>query len=226
MVMSTADSIHDRLFDMIWEAECEDDHELANWTFGKAEQLAHDILKSNPQDDDACYAIALTLYHRHADTSERRACVQWLRKTEQLNPKHRWVPLYLGYQLFDDGEYNLAYKEFARVERDFFTSIDQHWRNLKTDELVLVCRVCGDFPVVSLQDVSTLVTRYVSASEEDWAVPIEIVRALTDRKTHGRFGCPFSGVASELCRLIEGIGYQTAFSEELAQFYALAETAS
>ena len=59
-----------------------------------------------------------------------REGIEWLRKTEQIDPDFPWVPLYLGYQLFDTANYADAYQQFDRVNREFFSSIEHHWRNL------------------------------------------------------------------------------------------------
>ena len=103
--MPDVEQMHEELGSMIDAAQDEQDHDSANRTFAEAEHLAHQILEITPNDADACYAIALTWYHRWYPQSERRKCVPWLHRTAELDPDHRWVPLYLGYQFWDDGQY-------------------------------------------------------------------------------------------------------------------------
>ncbi len=220
--MPETESMHKRLSDMIWDAQCETDHDLANRTFADAEQLGKDILVADPQDANACYAIALTWYHRWGSTSERGNCVEWLRKTEAIDPEHPWVPLYLGYQYFDAGKYQVAFNEFNRVNREFFASIEHHWRNLKTDELTLVCRIRGDFDSPDIASLRRLVSNYIAAPEEDRAVPMEIVSALNDPELRQRFDASPCDVAREGVRLIEGIGDENVFSDELRRLQSAA----
>jgi tetratricopeptide (TPR) repeat protein len=208
---------HQRLSDMISDALGEPDRDLANQTFENAEQLGKDILVADPQDANACYAIALTWYHRWGSSAERHNCIEWLSKTEAIDPEHPWVPLYLGYQYFDEGQFQVAFKEFNRVNREFFESIGQHWRNLKTDELALVCRIRGDFDPPTIASLRQLVSIYIAASEEDRAVPVEIVCALNDPQLRQRFDTSPCDVAREGIRLIEGTGEQRVFSGELLQ---------
>src|SRR5690606_28154138 len=112
--------------DLIWEAQSETDHEAANRILVDAEHLAHQLLELEPNDARATYAAALTWYHRWPP-ADRQNCVEWLRKTQQIDPDFPWVPLYLGYQFYDTGNYAEAFKQFNCVNRDFFASIDHHW---------------------------------------------------------------------------------------------------
>ncbi|GAB5406353.1 MAG: hypothetical protein Aurels2KO_45840 [Aureliella sp.] len=75
--MSDTESMHERLSCLIWEAQGEDDHEVANRLFCKAERIAKQILDVSPNDAQATYAIALTWYHRWPP-ADRGNCIQWL----------------------------------------------------------------------------------------------------------------------------------------------------
>lgn len=213
--MSDTEAMHQRLSKLIWDAQGDQDHRLASQKFADAEQLAQEILLLNPRDGNACYAIALTWYHRWLPSAERRQCLEWLRRTEQIDPQHPWVPLYLGYQLFDDGKFQEAHAEFSRVDRQFFESIEHDWRNLKTDELILVCQIRGDFASPEYASFSKLVADYIAAEPEDRALPMEIVSALVDPNLRARFSVDSQRVAEEACRLILGVGDQEAFVDEL-----------
>lgn len=202
----------------IEDAQAEEDHETANVLFASAERIALKLLDSNPNDAEACYAIALTWYHRWLPQKERRNCLQWLHKASELDPEHPWVPLYLGYQFFDDKQYTDAIAAFSRVNHDYFASIDHHWRNLKTRELTLCCRIHSDTSSVDFESLSRLVSDYITAEIVDRPIPSEIIRTLVTPSFLGRFDVDSIAVAKEMCRLIEGIGDQAVFANELGQF--------
>ncbi|MCA9029310.1 MAG: hypothetical protein KDA66_00800 [Planctomycetaceae bacterium] len=223
--MPNTEQMHEELDGMIEAALDDQDHDSANEAFAKAEQLAHQILELNPRDAEACYAIALTWYHRWLPQPERRNCVGWLRKTAQLNPEHPWVPLYLGYQFWDDGQYAAAFAEFARVDQGYFDSIEHHWRNLKTRELMLCCRVLGGFATVAHQQLVELVADYIDAEIVDRPIPTELVKTLAAAEHRSRFDVEPRLVAGEMCRLIEGIGDQNVFAEQVAEFQSAVENA-
>lgn len=208
--------MHERLSDLIWDAQGENDHDAANRLFCDAEHLAKQILDIQPNDARATYAVALTWYHRW-QPADRQNCIEWLQKTEQIDPEFPWVPLYLGYQLFDTGKYADAYQQFDRVNREFFSSIEHHWRNLKTDELMLVCQMRGDFDAPDIATLTKLTSNYINAEQEDRAVPTEIVNATIDPELRGRFNADPALVAAEVVRLIVGIGDQNVFPDQLAQ---------
>ena len=192
----------------------ETDHDVANEMFRESDTLAKNILELDPNDVEATYAVALTWYHRWPPES-RENCVEWLLKTEQLDPTFPWVPLYLGYQNFDTENYATAIQQFARVNRDFFASIEQHWRNLKTEELMIVCKMKGDSENLLFSELVDIVNRYIAAEQEDRPIPIELVAAMVEGDFIKRFDENPMVVASEVVRLIEGIGDQGVFPNEL-----------
>lgn len=221
--MQADEPMHQELWCKIDAALSEESHESANEAFATAERLASQLLASNPNDADVCYAIALTWYHRWLPKNERRTCLQWLEKADELDPQHPWVPLYLGYQHFDDEQYSDAIAAFSRVNHDYFASIDHHWRNLKTRELMICCRVRIGSSDAELGTLSQLVSDYKTSEIFDRPVPSEIVGNLVDPTYLGRFDAASTAVAREMCRLIEGIGDQRIFAEELGQFKTAAE---
>ena len=102
-----------------------------------------------------------------------------MRKAEQIEPDFPWVPLYLGYYLFDTENYAEAFYQFGRIDREFFASIQHHWRNLKTDELMLVCQMRGELAAPDFASLTELTSNYINAEPEDRAIPSEIVNAAT-----------------------------------------------
>ena len=207
---------HDRLWKLIDDAQAASDHEMANTLFREAEQLARRLYEAEPDDAEHCYAIALTYYHRWDTQHERQKCVQWLRKTEKLDPTHPWVPLYLGYQFFDEKRYTDAYAEFDRVNQNYFASRELEWRNIKTDELMIVAVILGGSTLVDFSMLVRLADRYAEAEAIDQPIPAEIVKALADSPNRERFTAPAEKVASEVCRLIRACGDVNVFPNELA----------
>ena len=222
--MPDTTSMHERLSDLICEAQAEADHDVANRLFVDAECLAKQILDLEPNDAPATYAVALTWYHRWPP-ADRQNCIEWLRKTELIDPDFAWVPLYLGYQFFDTENYIEAYQQFNRVNREFFASIEHHWRNLKTDELMLVCQMRGNFATPDIASLTELASNYINAEQEDRPVPTEIVKASITPGLRERFNADPALVAAEVVRLIVGIGDQNVFLDQLLTLKSAAEHA-
>lgn len=215
-IMHDTHAQHNRLWKLIDDAQTESDHARANSIYFDAEQLARHLHEAEPNDAEHCYAIALTYYHRWDTQHERGKCIDWLRKTENLDPTHPWVPLYLGYQFMDDKRYAEAYAEFDRVNQDYFASRELHWRNIKTDELMIVALILGGSSLLDFAMLVHLADRYAEAAAIDRPVPTEIVKALADSRNRERFTVPAERVASEVCRLIRACGDANVFSDELA----------
>lgn len=207
---------HDHLWKLIDDAQDALDQETANRLFRDAEQLARCLHEAEPVDAEHCYAIALTYYHRWDTHEERRKCVEWLRKAEERDPTHPWVPLYLGYQFFDDKRYMDAYAEFDRVNQDYFEARELEWRNIKTDELMIVALVLGGCTRIDFSMLVRLADRYATAEKIDRPIPSEIVKALADSQNRDRFTVPQERVAWEVCRIIGACGDVNVFAEELA----------
>ncbi|EMI19119.1 hypothetical protein RMSM_03952 [Rhodopirellula maiorica SM1] len=221
--MSQPDSKHDRLWQLIDEAQAETDHKIANRIFCNAEQLGRELHDREPADAEHCYAIALTYYHRWDSPLERRKCVEWLDKTEQLNPTHPWVPLYLGYQFMDDQRYSDAIGQFSRVNQTYFASIEHHWRNIKTDELILVAFIRNGSTDIDTTRLVRLADRYANAEQVDQPIPTEIVKTLAMAENRDRFDTPAHNIASEVCRLIHACGDTNVFPNELAELETAAK---
>jgi tetratricopeptide (TPR) repeat protein len=215
-IMNEIQTQHDRLWKLIDAAQAASDHETANTLFREAEQFAGRLHEVEPDDAEHCYAIALTFYHRWDTQHERQKCVEWLRKTEERDPTHPWVPLYLGYQFFDEKRYADAYAEFNRVNQDYFTSRHLEWRNIKTDELKIVALILSGSTQVDFSMLVRLADRYTAAEAIDRPIPTEIVNALVDSKNRERFTEPKERVASEVCRVIRACGDTNIFPDQLA----------
>ncbi len=214
--MNNIRSESDRLWELIDEAEDASDHETANSLFREAEQLARRLHEAEPLNAEHCYAIALTYYHRWDTQHERQKCVEWLRKTEERDPTHPWVPLYLGYQFFDDKRYMDAYAEFERVNQTYFASRELEWRNIKTDELMIVALILGSSTLLDFSLLVRLADRYAKAARVDQPIPYEIVNALANSRNRERFTAPKERVAAEVCRLIRACGDLNVFQDEYA----------
>jgi tetratricopeptide (TPR) repeat protein len=128
--MTDTTSQRDRVWILIEDARRESDHEAANILFRDAEQIARVLDEIEPDNAEHCYAVALTYYHRSDSPEKCRKCLEWLGKTEELDPSHPWMPLYRGYQYFDEGRFREAYEEFARVDQSYFANIAQHCKGV------------------------------------------------------------------------------------------------
>jgi hypothetical protein len=222
--MNQSEIEHDRLWRLIDEAQAEPDHDIANRIFRDAEQLGRELHDREPADAEHCYAVALTYYHRWDSPLERRKCIEWLHKTGKLNPVHPWVPLYLGYQFMDDGHYSDAIEQFKRVDQAYFASIEHHWRNIKTDELILVALIRNGSNNVDTMLLVRLADRYANAEQIDQPIPTEIVKTLALAENRGRFDTPACNVASEVCRIIHACGDTNVFPNELAELETAAKS--
>jgi hypothetical protein len=211
----------DRVWRLIEAAESESDQEAANILFREAERIAMDLHEVEPDNAAHCYAVALTYYHRWGSVEDRRKCLEWLNKTEDLDPSHPWVPLYRGYQYFDDNRFREAYEEFSRVDQSCFVKIDQHWRNIKTDELKIVSLIHGGSAPVDYRLLVRLVDRCAQADGMDRPVPVELVKAMADSANHLRFTSPAKDVAAEVCRLIRVCDVIDLFPDEFAALDAV-----
>ena len=85
---------------------------------------------------------------------------------------------------------------------------------------MLCCRARGNFPNVERESLKQLVSDYIAAEIVDRPIPTEIIETLRDAKHRARFDTEPNLVAAEICRLIEGIGDQNVFPEELDEFRA------
>ena len=85
---------------------------------------------------------------------------------------------------------------------------------------MLCCRIRGDFATVDIASLKKLVSGYVAAELVDRPIPSELIKTMIGNESLRRFDAEPHAVAKEMCRLIEGIGNQDVFAEELAEFEA------
>lgn len=202
-------------------ARSDPDPMRADELFKEAEVLGRRLHAVEPENAEYCYAIALTYYHRSGTNVEHAACIEWLKKTEERQPGHPWVPLYLGYQYYDDQRYAEAFEQFARVDQLYFAALGQHWRNLKTKELLLVSRLHKSSAPVKFADLKQLIEQYAATKEADRTVPKEIVKTLADTISQDKFDAAKKDVAAEVCRLIRICNCESLFSKEMKIFKAI-----
>ncbi len=212
-----------RLWKLIDDAQSEVDHQTANAIFSEAERLARDLHQLEPHNAEHCYAMALTYYHRRDEPNERSNCIEWLHKTSDLDPSHPWVPLFLGYQFFDEQRYGEAFIHFDRVDQSYFSFIDQQWRNIKTDELMLVCLIHFQTTPVDTRLLVRLADRYADAPIANRPMPTEIIKTLANPANRTRFTVSATHVAHEAARLARVCS--VAFPHELAAFETAARDA-
>ncbi|MBX3166686.1 MAG: tetratricopeptide repeat protein [Candidatus Eremiobacteraeota bacterium] len=85
-----------------------------------------------------------------------------------LQPEQRWAVLYLGHALFDRGEYAEALPYFQRAR------LEQPWRILKNQELMLCCRLYTQSRLPNIQVLRDLVELY-EKHPKDAPEPTEMV---------------------------------------------------
>lgn len=85
--------------------------------------------------------------------------------------------LYLGHSLFDQGRYAEALPYFLSADVSFFLKLEQEWRVMKNQELILCCRLRLADPLPPFRHFEKLCRSYERDPEEA-PKPIEIVQAL------------------------------------------------
>jgi hypothetical protein len=83
----------------------------------------------------------------------------------------------------------------------------------------------GEFDVPHIASLTSVVSNYINAKEEDRAVPTEIVSAAIEAKLRERYDVNPALVAAEVIRLIVGIGDQNVFPDQLAILQSAAKNA-
>ncbi len=99
------------------------------------EVLYHEILTSNlPHDSNYYYVLGYIRYNK-GDSFEN---VEFLyRKSLELDNQNEFCKYYYGFLLYDHKSYQKSISIFESIDFNFFTSIDQEWRKLKIEELII-----------------------------------------------------------------------------------------
>lgn len=146
-------------------------------------EKSFECLEKNAGDAETNFAVGLVMYNSHTeDKKYGKYAVEYLRKTLEINPKHELSKLYLGHYFYDIKDYEKALTYFQNIDKDFFTKINQNWRTLKLNELILCCKIFLSDSSISLQDFNKLENEYLRADSEDVLVPFELAQAIYQTK--------------------------------------------
>lgn len=144
-------------------------------TISKAEEL----IQHCPNDPDFHHMLGLDWYRHPGKSGERSQSIRKALKTAtDLNPSHQFANQYLGYINFDEGQFEQALAHFRSNHHDFFISIEQKWRSLKTIELAFVCELYLARSV-DLAALKHFFEDYLAEEQEDMpdtVFPIELLR--------------------------------------------------
>lgn len=138
-----------------------------------------DCLKKSHNNAEANFAVGLVMYKSHTENeSYGKLAVKYLEKAVELKPNHELSKLYLGHYFYDVKDYEKALFYFENVDKDYFTRINQHWRKLNLNELILCCKIFLGDSNINLKDFYELEDEYLQADSEDVLVPFELAQAI------------------------------------------------
>jgi hypothetical protein len=167
-----------------------------------AERLATDF----PLAADAQHLAGLCWYDSLGSAPDRlRRAEGFFRRAMALDPSHPFAFVYLAYLLFDQGRMAEALPLFQMTDRSFFEKQGQQWRNLKTDELILVCRLRLGADWVAAGEVGQLVERFLAMGSPEAPVPRELAECAADL---ARQGALEPEIGRHVERLVESLGYE------------------
>ena len=197
-----------------------------NLNLDKAEKAAYQLLEMDPYNSLLQqHWSQMSWYDQSlAKKSGRRNCFPWIRIAVKLDGKHNWLPIYIGYMYWNDGEFEDALAAFTRVELDHLESDAIQFQTIKLREMALCCRLHLDESNVDFQILHHLVADYLAGNFTN-PKPTEIIRTLVKSDYCMRFDTDPRLVAAEMCRLIQGIKSQNGFASELCHFQTLMESA-
>jgi hypothetical protein len=194
---------------------------------------AEQIVALRPEDANANYLAGLCWYdHPESSQNRSRLVKLYLERAMRLDPGHQFARVFLAYHHYDERRYQESLACLASLDYGAFANLGQSWRNLKSDELKLACRLslCDDETPLSQMEslagqIDQLAVRYASTAPEDAAVPIEIVRSAVIAINTRRRSQTLMRLAAAMARLIEDLGYTESLRAEYATLrqYAVVE---
>jgi tetratricopeptide (TPR) repeat protein len=168
---------------ILHKVSCAENEEEERNLLSIGREKSFKCLDNNPYDAEINFASGLVMYNSHieSDTYGKYA-VKYLKKAIEINPKHEFSKLYLGHYFYDIKDYKKSIFYFENVDEDYFTGINQHWRNLKLNELILCCKIFLSDATTNLQDFNKLENNYLQADAEDVLVPFDLAEAIYQTK--------------------------------------------
>jgi tetratricopeptide (TPR) repeat protein len=193
---------------------------------GEAVALLQKCVADAPDDAEYAYALGLCWYDYPEPNPARSSNVEkFLKRALELSPGHQFALLYLGHLYFDERRYREALERFESVSPDFFEKLDQQWRVLKLEELILCCRLYLHPQEVASKDVDSLCQTYEAVGSINAPVPVEIVNCFghlcESRSAHLS---RYSGMVMRVLRMIRRLDFEEALKsnvERLKECFSL-----
>jgi hypothetical protein len=209
------DARYDRAVKILERAEIMDNEARQRALFDALVSEVEEIVAIRPDDAEFNHLAGLCWYD-HPEASDRRSRLtrSYLERAVQLNPSHQFARVFLAYHHGDEGRYQESLDCLAALDYDYFTQMGQSWRNLKTDELKLACRLylsSQDTPRDDMRQladqIDRLAERYADAAPEDAAAPTEIVRCVVAVINQRARSESLVRIATAMVRLIDNLEY-------------------
>lgn len=195
-------------------ADAAPDGESQRRLFAEARRAAEALVRRFPEEADAHHHAALCWYDSLSLSARERDApvIAHLTRALELDPNHHFARAYLAYQNFDCERWEQALAFLEAQDHAFFESRGQHWRNLKSEELSLACRMRLSSASVYRADLAVLVQHILDSEEGERPVPLELARTVAVLLQSGQGLAP--GVAGAVAGLIRTMGYEDTLRED------------
>ncbi len=133
------------------------------------------------QEKGTRYIMGYALYNL-VDTEPGAAtrCEAFLKSALAGGPDDHYARLYLGHLAFDAGRYATALEYFDAVPRHAFARFDQHWRDLKRQELRICCLTHLGKTASLVEEFEQYLCLAVQCEESDAITAYELPRLMCD----------------------------------------------
>ena len=170
------------------------------------EELSNEASKGS--DPNIFYLLGYAWYSYPEDTDQRDAgVVKNLKRAIELDENHSFSNLYLGHYYFDVQKYVEAIRFFEKLDSNFFCQIDQEWRNLKNQELILCCKIyilgCDFTDKEFKRELVHFIEYYISIYEIEIPFTLELFRALSACLNSGKLKKELEVLLDKLCEVQE-----------------------
>jgi hypothetical protein len=179
------ESLYDEVIQLLENEELTDNFDLKHFYISDAIAKSSFLLRHNPNSANFHHLLGLCWYQYPDWSPERSTSIRkYLQNALSIDPFHHFANQYLGYINFDETYYEAALKYFNATNHEFFISIDQKWRSLKSTELAIVCKLRLGQTV----DTSTLNSFFEDyLTEENRDIPNTVVTLELRRYAESRF---------------------------------------
>jgi tetratricopeptide (TPR) repeat protein len=176
---STLDECLSAVERLLAEAGLDKSREESSALLASARETADNCLNIRPDSAEANYWAGLAMYDSFClDEGYGGQAEKYFLRAVELDPRHQFARMFLGYYYYDTGAYQLALGWFRTVEEDFFLSIRQRWQFLTLHELILCCQIALDNGDVTISSFQSLAKEFLSADRDDAPAPVHLVSTL------------------------------------------------